>query len=141
MVEKIATALGVAPNPGSMDGMTVGVLGLAFKPNTDDVRESPSLVIIRELLRRGAQVRAYDPAAMEQAKSIISEVDYQVDAYSVAAGADLLALVTEWNLFRNLDLEKIKKSMRRPILLDLRNIYEPVKVRALGFEYHGIGRG
>jgi len=140
MVEKIVTALGVAPNAGLLDGITVGVLGLAFKPNTDDVREAPSLFIVRELLRRGARVQAYDPAAMEQAKSVIPGADYRMDAYSAAAGADLLVLVTEWNLFRNLDLEKIKQLMRRPVLVDLRNIYEPEKVRALGFKYHGVGR-
>ena len=118
----------------------MGVLGLAFKPNTDDVRKAPSLVIIRELLQRGARVQAYDPVAMEQAQHILPETDFRPDAYSTAEGADLLALVTEWNQFRNLDLEKIKKSMRRPILVDLRNVYEPERVRSLGFEYHGVGR-
>jgi len=141
MVNKIVTALGISNNPGSLEGLRVGVLGLSFKPNTDDLREAPSLVIIRELQRRGAVVQAYDPAAIEQAKRALPDVDYREDAYSVAEGADALVLVTEWNQFRNLDLDKVKYLMRRPILLDLRNVYEPEKVRALGFEYHGVGRG
>ena len=140
MVDKIVGALGASVNPGSLEGLTVGVLGLAFKPNTDDIREAPSIAIIRELLRRGARVQAYDPAAMEQAKSVLPEVRYQCDAYSTAENADLLALLTEWNQFRNLDLEKIGKSMRRAILVDLRNVYEPERVKALGFEYYGVGR-
>lgn len=140
MVDKIVEALGVSVNPGSLTGLTVAVLGLAFKPNTDDVRDAPSLVIIRELLRRGARVQAYDPAAIEQARHILPEVDYRTDPYSAAEGADVLALVTEWNQFRNLDLEKIRQHMRRPILLDLRNVYEPERVKALGFDYHGVGR-
>ena len=140
MVEKIVGALGVSLNPGSLEGLTIGVLGLAFKPNTDDVRDAPSLFIIRELLQRGARVQAYDPAAIEQAKCLFPEVDYRKDAYGAADGADLLAVLTEWNQFRNLDLEKIKDSMRRPLLMDLRNVYEPEKVRMLGFQYHGVGR-
>ena len=118
----------------------MGVLGLSFKPNTDDIREAPSVAIIRELLRRGAEVQAYDPAAMEQAKSVLPEVHYHHDAYSAAEGADLLVLVTEWNQFRNLDLEKIRKSMRRPIFVDLRNVYDPGRAKAFGFQYHGVGR-
>jgi UDPglucose 6-dehydrogenase len=140
MVEKIVGALGIPANPGSLEGITIGVLGLAFKPNTDDVREAPSLVIIRELQRRGAQVQAYDPAAMEQAQRVLPDVDCRADAYSVAEGADAVVLITEWNQFRNLDLEKIKGLMRRPILVDLRNVYTPERVRALGFDYWGVGR-
>ncbi|WP_337286671.1 UDP-glucose/GDP-mannose dehydrogenase family protein [Candidatus Methylomirabilis sp.] len=140
MVEKIVGALGVPANPGSLEGITVGVLGLAFKPNTDDVREAPSLVIIRELQRRGARVQAYDPAAMEQAQRVLPDVDCLADAYNVAEGADVVVLMTEWNQFRNLDLEKIKGLMRRPILVDLRNVYTPERVRALGFDYYGVGR-
>jgi len=140
MVDKIAGALGVSLNPGSMEGITIGVLGLAFKPNTDDVREAPSLVIVRELQRRGARVQAYDPAAMEQAQKVLPEVDYRTDAYSAVEGADVLVLITEWNQFRNLDLEKIKGLMRRPILVDLRNVYEPERVQTMGFEYRGVGR-
>jgi UDPglucose 6-dehydrogenase len=140
MVEKIVGVLGISSNPGSLKGITVGVLGLAFKSNTDDVREAPSLVIIRELQRRGARVQAFDPAAMKEARRILPKVDYRTDAYGVAEGADVLVLVTEWNQFRNLDLEKIKGLMHRPILLDLRNVYEPERVRMLGFDYHGVGR-
>jgi len=140
MVDKIVGALEISPNPGSLEGITLGVLGLAFKPNTSDVRESPSLEIIRALRQRGARVRAYDPEAIEEARRILPEVDYCPDIYSTAEGADLLVLATEWNQFRNLDLERIKESMRRPILVDLRNVYEPERVRSLGFEYYGVGR-
>jgi UDPglucose 6-dehydrogenase len=140
MVEKIVGALGASVNPGSLEGVTIGILGLAFKPNTDDVRDAPSLVIIRELQRRGARVQAYDPAAMEQTQRVLPEVDCRTDAYSVAEGADVVVLITEWNQFRNLDLEKMKGLMRRPILVDLRNVYKPEQVRTLGFEYWGVGR-
>ena len=140
MVDKIVGALGVSPNPGYLEGITLGVLGLAFKPNTSDVRESPSLEIIRELRQRGARVQAYDPEAIEEARRILPELDYCPDVYSTAEGADLLVLATEWNQFRNLDFERIKESMRRPILVDLRNVYEPERVRSLGFEYYGVGR-
>lgn len=140
MVEKIVSALGGSVNTDSLEGITIGVLGLAFKPNTDDVRESPALFVSRELRRRGARVQAYDPAAMEQARNILPGLDYRPDAYSVAEGADAVALLTEWNQFRSLELEKMKALMRRPILLDLRNVYEPEKVKALGFEYYGVGR-
>ncbi len=140
MVDKIVGALGVSSNPGSLKGISIGVLGLAFKPNTDDVRDAPSLVIVRELLRRGARVQAYDPAAMEQAQQVLPEVDYRTDAYSASEGTDALVLITEWNQFRNLDLKKIKSLMRRPILVDLRNVYDRERVRTLGFEYRGVGR-
>ena len=140
MVDKIVGALGVSLNPDSLKGVTVGVLGLAFKPNTDDVRDAPSLVIVRELQRRGARVQAYDPAAMEQAQQVLPEVDFRADAYSTAEGSDVLVLITEWNQFRNLDLKKIKSLMRRPILVDLRNVYDRERVRTLGFEYRGVGR-
>jgi UDPglucose 6-dehydrogenase len=140
MVDKITTALGVA-DAGSLAGLTIGVLGVAFKPNTDDIREAPALVIIRELLRRGAAVQAYDPAAMEQAAGVLPEVSYRSDAYSAADAADALVLLTEWNQFRNLDLARLKTQMRRPVLLDLRNVCEPELVEAFGFHYEGVGRG
>lgn len=140
MVQKIVGALGTSSGPDALDGVTVGMLGLAFKPNTDDVRQAPALTIVNELQRLGARVRAYDPAAIEQARRILPEVDYRADAYSAAEGADVLVLVTEWNQFRNLDLEKIKGLMRRPILVDLRNVYEPERARMLGFTYCGVGR-
>jgi UDPglucose 6-dehydrogenase len=141
MVGKIANALGVSPNPGSFEGMTIGILGLAFKPNTDDVRDAPSITIIRELKQRGARVQAFDPAAMGQAEQFLTDVDYRLDPYDAARGADALVLLTEWNEFRNLDMDRIKTLMRRSLFLDLRNVYEPDKVKALGFDYHGVGRG
>ncbi len=141
MVHKILGALGVSSEDvDSLRGITVGMLGLAFKPNTDDVRHAPSLAIISELQRLGARVQAYDPAAMEQARRVLPEIDYRTDAYSAVEGADVLVLATEWNQFRNLDLEKIKGLMRRPILVDLRNIYEPERARMSGFTYCGVGR-
>lgn len=137
MVEKIVAALGVS----SLEGITIGMLGLAFKPDTDDVRDAPALTIIQELQRRGARVQAFDPVAMEQAQQLLPEVDYRSDPYHAAHGADALVIVTEWNQFRNLDLDKIKGLMHRPLLLDLRNAYEPERVRGAGFEYYGVGRG
>lgn len=140
MVEKIRGVLGASSDPGSLNGVTIGVLGLAFKPNTDDVRQAPILVIISELQRLGAKVQAYDPAAMEQAQRVLPTVEYQTDAYNALDGADVWILATEWNQFRNLDLEKAKGLMRRPILVDLRNVYEPERVRMAGFTYCGVGR-
>lgn len=119
----------------------IGVLGLAFKPNTDDMRDAPSIDIIRNLQRRGAVVRAYDPVAMERAADLLNGVEMKDSAYAVAEGADALVLVTEWNEFKNLDLERIKKSMVSPVLIDGRNVWDPVKLTELGFQYAGIGRG
>jgi UDPglucose 6-dehydrogenase len=133
-VEKLRECL------GTLRGQVVGLLGLSFKPNTDDLREAPSLDIARTLARRGAGVRAYDPVANRRAREILPEIDYRRNAYSVARGADALMVVTEWNEFRNLDLARIKRSMRRPVLVDGRNIYDPVEMRSLGFVYRGIGR-
>jgi len=133
-VEKLEDCL------GDLSGQIVGLLGLAFKPNTDDMREAPSLEIARILLARGAIVRAYDPAAVEKASAILPEVDYRPDPYAVAKGADALIVVTEWNEFRNLDLARIRQLMRRPVLIDGRNIYDPAGMRELGFTYRGIGR-
>jgi len=125
---------------GTLRGQVVGLLGLAFKPNTDDLREAPTLDIARRLLAKGAQVRAYDPAAISRAKELLPDVEYRKNAYAVARGADALLLVTEWNEFRQLDMTRIKRSMRRPILVDGRNIYDPLKMRELGFVYRGMGR-
>jgi len=119
----------------------IGILGLSFKPNTDDIREAPSLEIIRNLQRKGATVRAYDPVAMENAARLLSDVEMMDTPYAVADGADALVLVTEWNEFKNLDLARVKESMRQPILVDGRNIYDPIAVRDLGYQYSGIGRG
>jgi UDPglucose 6-dehydrogenase len=134
-VEKIVTAAG-----GEVAGKKVGVLGLAYKPNTDDIREAPAITIIADLLRRGARVRAYDPEAMAHAREVFPDLDYRPDPYAVADGADLLAVVTEWNEFRNLDLERLRGLLAQPVLVDLRNVYDPAKARALGFRYHGVGR-
>jgi UDPglucose 6-dehydrogenase len=120
--------------------MTIGVLGLAFKPNTDDVRDAPAITIIQELDRRGARVQAFDPAAMEICRRLLPRVDYRSDPYDTARDADVLVLLTEWNEFRNLDLTRIKALMRRPVFLDLRNVYEPDRVKSLGFQYEGVGR-
>jgi UDPglucose 6-dehydrogenase len=140
MVAKITRALGL-DEAASLAGTTLGVLGLAFKPNTDDVRESPALAIAAELGRRGARVQAYDPAAMEAARAVVPDLVCRPDAYSVAEDADAVVLMTEWNQFRNLDLARLKHVMRRPVLVDLRNVYEPERARALGLTYHGVGRG
>jgi UDPglucose 6-dehydrogenase len=124
----------------TLDGRIVGLLGLAFKPNTDDLRDAPSLDIARVLVAAGAEVRAYDPAAMEGARALLPDIEYSADSYALANGADGLVLVTEWNEFRHLDLPRVKASMRRPVMVDGRNIYDPAMMRGLGFTYRGIGR-
>jgi UDPglucose 6-dehydrogenase len=133
-VEKLEECL------GSLQGKVVGLLGLAFKPNTDDIREAPSLDIARALLAKGANVRAYDPAAAERSRAVLPELTYCRDPYTVARGADGLIVVTEWNEFRHLDLGRVRELMREPVLVDGRNIYDPQRMRALGFVYRGIGR-
>jgi UDPglucose 6-dehydrogenase len=125
---------------GELRGKTVGILGLSFKPNTDDIRESSSIVIIRDLLAVGAKVKAFDPAAMDEAKAILPEVAYGKDPYDVAKGSDALVLATEWNQFRRLDLQRIKTLLRTPIFIDLRNVYDPDQMKRLGFNYCGVGR-
>lgn len=122
-------------------GARVGILGLAFKADTDDLREAKSLEIIRFLLASGARVRAYDPVAMEGAKALIPELETVESAYAAAAEADALVIVTEWNEFKLLNLEKVKNLMARPIIFDGRNIHRPERLAQLGFEYHSIGRG
>ena len=125
---------------GDLKGKTIGILGLSFKPNTNDIRESSSIAIIRGLLAMGAKVKAYDPAAMEEAKAVLPEVEYGKDAYDVANGADALVLVTEWNQFRRLDLLRIKGLLKSPIFIDLRNVYDPDQMKRLGFNYCGVGK-
>jgi UDPglucose 6-dehydrogenase len=125
---------------GDPRGKTIGILGLSFKPNTDDIRESPSIAIIQGLLSMGAKVRAFDPAAMDEAKTVFPQLEYGMDAYDVAKGADALVLVTEWNQFRRLDLQRIKNLLKSPIFIDLRNVYDPDQMRRLGFNYCGVGR-
>jgi UDPglucose 6-dehydrogenase len=133
-VEKLRECL------GTLRGQVIGLFGLSFKPNTDDMREAPSLEIAAELLKKGATVRAYDPAAVEKAKVLLPGIEYRRNAYAVARGADGVVLVTEWNEFRHLDMAKLKRTMRRPVLVDGRNIYDPAHMRGLGFVYRGIGR-
>lgn len=135
MTEKIVSAVG-----GDLDGKAIGVLGLTFKPNTDDMRESPAIPIIKGLKEKGAKIQAYDPAGIEEAKRYLSDIDYKKDLYAVAEGADALVLCTEWNEFRNMDWDRVKKLMRQPIVVDLRNIYDPQRMRALGFQYTSVGR-
>ena len=126
---------------GSLRDQTIGVLGLAYKPNTDDIREAPAISVIQSLLEKGAHVRAYDPAAVPNAKRLLnSSVEYCEDAYATARGADALLLVTEWDEFRRLDFDRIKPAMRRPVLVDGRNIYDPKAMRDRGFIYRGVGR-
>lgn len=123
-----------------LDGITIAVLGLSFKPNTDDIREAPAIYIIQSLTKYGAGIRAYDPVAMDNAKAVLPHITYCNDAYDACKEADAIVIITEWNQFRNLDLEKIKSLIRRPYFFDLRNIYEPQKMRALGFNYYSVGR-
>ena len=125
---------------GGLRGKRIAVLGLAFKPETDDMRDAPSVGIIRGLMRRGATVSAYDPVARQEAQKVLPEIEFADDEYVAAAGADVLVFMTEWNQFRALDMERIRSLMRVPRIADLRNIYEPDDMRNLGFEYVGVGR-
>ena len=125
---------------GTLRHQTIGLLGLSFKPNTDDMREAPSLALVAALERRGATIRAYDPAAMAVARPLMPRVAMEHDAYAVAQDADALIVITDWNEFRQLDLARIKQTMRRPVIIDGRNLYEPDQLRALGFVYKGVGR-
>lgn len=136
MIEKIRAACG-----GSAQGLTVALLGLSFKPETDDMRESAAIPIVEALLADGAVVRVFDPVAMVNARELLPpEVVYCEDAYDAASGADCIVLVTEWNQFRSLDLRRLKERLRRPLLVDLRNVYEPDKMRESGFDYVCVGR-
>ncbi len=136
MVDKIRQACG-----GSTAGLQVGVLGLAFKPETDDMREAPALPILEALAAEGAVIRAFDPAAAENAREVLpASVTYCSDAYEAATGVDCLVIMTEWNQFRSLDLLRLKQVMRRPLVVDLRNVYEPEKMLEAGFEHHCVGR-
>lgn len=125
---------------GDLNGKQIGVLGLSFKPETDDMRESPATDIIKELQKRGAKIRAFDPVAMEEAKHCLSDVEYATDEYDAIKDGDALVIVTEWNQFRALDMQKVKSLLKTPKIADLRNIYEPKDMRELGFEYVGVGR-
>jgi UDPglucose 6-dehydrogenase len=126
---------------GGLRGQRVGILGLAFKPNTDDLREAPAMDIVETLVRRGAKVQVYDPAAMTRAKQLLNgNVVCARDAYGAARKADAVALLTEWNEFRSLDLVRLKQVMKRPVVIDGRNIWDPAAMRELGFVYRGVGR-
>jgi UDPglucose 6-dehydrogenase len=134
MIAKIREAL------GGLKGKTLGMLGLSFKPNTNDLREAPALAIGQELLAEGATIRAYDPQALEEACRILPGLQPCRDAYHAAEGADALIIMTEWNLFRSLEFEKLRTVMRSPVLLDLRNVYDSERVTAAGFTHISVGR-
>jgi len=134
VVEKLREVL------GGLRDQVIGVLGLAYKPNTDDVREAPSIDVIENLLQKGAKVRAYDPKAMPVLKRQLNSIEYCRDPYAVAAGADALLVITEWDEFRDLDFDRLKSVMRRPVLVDGRNMFDPKTMRDRGFVYRGVGR-
>lgn len=125
---------------GSLSGKTIGLFGLAFKPNTDDMRDAPSIDIAHELIAAGAIVRAYDPAAMDAARNLLPAVQMCRDPYEAAAGCDAIMIITEWNEFKQIDLEKLKSLLKTPIIMDTRNIYDPTRMREMGFTYRAIGR-
>jgi UDPglucose 6-dehydrogenase len=135
MVNKIRNIL------GPLEGKRLGILGLTFKPNTDDIRDSPAIKIISSLIKEGASISAFDPAGMEASKQVLNDVRYVRDMYDVAKDADALIIITEWNEFRNLDWERVKALLRSPLVIDLRNIYEPSRVKSKGLTYHSVGRG
>jgi len=135
MVRKILQALNGA------EGKNVAVLGLAFKPNTDDIREAPALEIIRALIKEGVKVRAFDPAAMAEARKVLKGIRFCDDAYDTAQHADAVVLITEWNEFRNLDLVRLRQTVRNPVFIDLRNVYDEQHMQQAGFRYVGVGRG
>ncbi len=125
---------------GDLNGKTIGVLGLSFKPETDDMRESPAIKIIQQMQEHGAKIRAFDPVATEEAKKDLPDIEYAENEYDAIKDADALVIITEWNQFRALDMEKVKSLLKEPKIADLRNIYEPEDMRKLGFEYVGVGR-
>jgi UDPglucose 6-dehydrogenase len=135
MARRVVEACG-----GSVEGLTLAALGLTFKPNTDDMRDSPSLAFLPALSHAGATVRAFDPEGIAEAKKLMPELEYCTDPYEAMDGADALILVTEWNAFRALDLGRVKRLLRRPLVIDLRNIYKPEEMAAMGLAYHSIGR-
>jgi UDPglucose 6-dehydrogenase len=136
MIKKIRSALG-----GNESGKTIAVLGLTFKPETDDMRDAPSLAILPKLIENGCQINAHDPQGIEEAKTLLpSAIQYYDDIYSALDGVDAVVLMTEWNMYRNLDMDLIKEKLRQPLFIDLRNVYEPDTMKTLGFDYHCIGR-
>jgi UDPglucose 6-dehydrogenase len=139
MADKVAQALSSTPG-GDLAGKTIGLLGLTFKPNTDDMRDAPALAIIPALQAMGARVQAFDPEGMEEAKKMLTGVDFRAGPYEAAQGADAVVIVTEWDRFRALDLERLKTIMRAPVIVDLRNVYRPEDLRSRGFTYVSVGR-
>ena len=135
MVKKIRDALG-----GSETGKTIGVLGLTFKPETDDLRDAPALSILPPLFEKGANIQAHDPQGMKEAEKMFPDFKYVKNAYKACEGADVVVLFTEWNQYRALDFERIKSVIKTPIFVDLRNVYDPEKIRTAGFQYYGVGR-
>lgn len=136
MVKKIRDMLG-----GSESGKTIAVLGLTFKPETDDMREAPAATILPALLEKGADIRAHDPKGMEEAKQYLPDgIEYVENSYEACDGADAVVLMTEWNQYRALDLQKIKEIMKEPVFIDLRNVYDPATMKEMGFRYMGVGR-
>jgi UDPglucose 6-dehydrogenase len=135
MADKVIAACG-----GSVAGKTIAVLGLTFKPNTDDMRDAPSLVIVPALRAAGATVRVFDPVGMDEARKLLDDVTWGESAYEIMDGADALVIITEWNEFRALDLGRVKAALRAPVMIDLRNIYSPAEMRAAGIAYTGVGR-
>jgi len=135
-VKKVKKALG-----GKIRGKRIGVLGLAFKPNTDDMREAPSIKVLTPLISAGAKISAYDPEAEERARVVFGDkISYEESAYEAVKDADILLVLTEWNEFKQLSLKKVKSLMKKPVVVDGRNIYDPVKMKKLGFVYIGVGR-
>ena len=127
---------------GSVHGKTVAVLGLTFKPETDDMRDAPSVAIVNRLAEEGASIRAFDPVGMDHARGMLPDgVRYCTDAYDAVTGADVLVLVTEWNEFRALAPDRLRALMHGQLVMDLRNVFDPAAMRAAGLDYHGIGRG
>ena len=139
-IGKVRTALGNGHLKRGLAGKKVAVLGLAFKPNTDDIRDAPSVKVINHLVDLGAEVTAYDPQAMANARKIFPKIKYAPNVYKAIEGQDAMLVVTEWSEFREMDLSVIKKLLKRPIIIDGRNIFDPEKVKGLGFKYYGIGR-
>jgi UDPglucose 6-dehydrogenase len=135
MAKKVIAAAG-----GSVRGKTVGILGLTFKPNTDDMRDSPSLAVILALQDAGATIRAYDPEGVEQAKTMITGIEYAANPYDAITGADVAVLITEWDAFRALDLDRVRDLMASPVMVDLRNVYNPADMAKHGIAYSSIGR-
>ena len=135
MANKIIGACG-----GSVIGKKIAVLGLTFKPNTDDMREAPAIPIIAALIKAGARIAAYDPVGMEQARKVLDNVEFATGIYNAADGADAVAIITEWNEFRSIDLHRLASALKNPVMVDLRNVYLGDEVRAEGIVYVGVGR-